>query len=333
MANPNYGGGSAASIAARGLAYAVEIQAQSKWEQLLASRRPLLAMIRDKKLNWNTAYKLGPKITVPVWIGADTNPVVGVPRGAQTTPTTLDQSDGTAAEYQITHYRGGILITSADQRLYQSGDTIRRGNLVDGRTQHLMKMWDDRLAIDLAANAADSETAVMGIPYPLASASVVGGIDQATNARWRARVVTGIGTLTMSVLNTQLSQMNLRGANTDLILCSANPSGNDVYNRVRSFMDANTYYVKSGGEGGTVQYGFDNYVYRGALVAQDPYLPANELYLLDTSTWGFFGDMGPKLHHTEALAGTDVVESIFHMFCSLYITQPRLNCRLTGITA
>ncbi len=333
MSNANYGGGSASTQAARGLAYAVELQASQTFQQLISTNVPLLALLKNRGgLSFNTDSKLGPKVLTPVFIGASANPVVGVTRANQNAATTLDQSEGTQAEFVVAHYRGGYIITAADEELYSGKDTMKRASLVAGRADHLSEQWKIKMCTDMGTDSTDAENKLMGYMFPINAANVVGNINQATgsNARWRGQVTSSVGTLTKAHIDTMFVKLQNVNSRPDLLLCSSSSSGADIFNIVRGYMDANSYF--QAGNAGKVEYGFDTYVYRGALVAHDQYAPAGEMYLLDTSTYFFQGSMSPKTHHTMAIAGTDSTEVVQSMFCCLGNKNPQKNGKLVGIT-
>ncbi len=349
MANNNYIGQYGSSTA-QGLAYSVERLVSSKFELLVTQRRPLLALIIDGKLGWQTQEALGPKVVSPVMLSgvngttgpnattaaypavlaASGNPVSGVSRTSQLTPTPLALNDGTLCEYQVAHKRGGFYLTSVDEQLFQSASAQKRADIVQMRTAYVMDYFMNTLAVDLGGNNTDSATTLMGLPYAVNTGNVVGGINQATVPEWQSHVRTGVGAINEPLLDNVINTMELRDAKTDLILCSANATGSDLYGRIQSFIKARSYLVMGGSD--TAKYGFANYIYGGKMVAQDQYLPANEMYFLDTSCFFWQGYKAPRRHHTSPVGNTDATETMFHFFGAFGLRNPKKQAKLTGAT-
>jgi hypothetical protein len=117
-------------------------------------------------------------------------------------------------------------------------------------------------------------------------------------------------------------------AKPDLILFSSNSAGSPLFETAASFIDANTYYQKAGTDGGSANYGFENYLYRGIMLASDKDLPANETYMLQTDQWFWDGDETPKKTDEYVIPLTTVKGQTHFLFGALSVGAIDKNMRL-----
>ena len=294
----------------QGLAYATEKLLESKWELLSERRLPLLKKIQEGKTNFNTVAKSGPKMLLPVWdnAGPAAQSADGVYPGylagaassvtgrlmtaaGQYTPQRIMINDGTQAEFLQAEYTAAMGITEREVEEYVNSGTARRASLVEGRTAQLMDDFQRQIAADLGTATVGTTAKLMGLGWIVATANVVGNIDQATATRWQSLVQTAAG-WTRSDLNKFLRRMgDEKNSDVDLILFSSSSGSNDNWEKFVQMFDDKTLIMNAGK---TQDWGADVYMYRGRDACWDWNLPDNNIFFLNTKKMYWSGSVKPR---------------------------------------
>ena len=170
-------------------AFAVEQAIGSQWENIWLRTHPLLAKIREGKINWAKGYDIsGNLILVPVVSAGPTTAADGVADANELTALTPEQTNDNAfshAQYIIAHYRGAMWVRASEEELINNK---RGGGFLQGKVDQIMDSFTDAIADDLASANADSRTAVIGIRHVTATSNTVGNIAQGTTTDWAAQV-------------------------------------------------------------------------------------------------------------------------------------------------
>lgn len=352
MANTNYQG-HFSSTQGSTLAFGVEQLINDNVEMPHIIKRPLLKMIRDRKENFRTGGTFGPKLLLPVFFRGQTGSgpasavttypavqavgassyVVGRAQNSPLTAVGYILNDGTNAEYVVTQLEGGHYITYREEREFRQASRSKKLNIMQMRKDVLLEEFERAIAAQLGGSGAQSQTAFGGLDWIVSASNTVGGIAQSTTALWQSHVDSGGGALTRSKTDSIIQLMrHQRNSAVDLILLSANSAGNDLWSTMVSFIDQNS--VVSPAKDGVGTYGFDSYIYRGAVVACDSYLPANSMYFLDTSKFFYEGDEKPSATHVDEVVGNTSTRETGFVLCGAFGTNnPYAQGKWTGIAA
>lgn len=328
--NANYGGYNASTQAARGLAYGVELQLERVWNSQFLNSHPVLD--KFKKMGAD-ASGVGPKLVFPVWVASGTT-AAGVSRANEVNAVTAAAGGGSQAEVQIARYVSNQLYTQSELDLYAKSSTSR-GSIMAGRAEELAEAFLDILTTDLFGSVGDDEDNILGIPFALQTSATLHGISQTSHANWKANVTLSTGTLDLTVIDRDLDILRKqKRAKPDMIVCSS--STVKVYELFKGLLTADTMVTRNSNTGGgELKGGYEEINYRGCDVVREHNAPNGELYILDSSTWGWYGDKSPKVlsDGIERLQGKLSYEHMFHLKCAVYCKKPRNNWRYTGITA
>lgn len=352
MANTNYQGHFSTTQGST-LATGIEKLITNDVSMPHIQKRPLLRMIWDNKLNFRTGSKFAPKLLIPVFfrgqVGSGpastvtTAPAVAavgsssyVTGRAQNNPlgaVPYILNDHTQAEFLVAQLEAGYYVTYREEREFRQASRDKKLHILQTRKKILMEEYEQTIATQLGGSAAGTQTAFGGLDWMVSASNTVGNIAQSTTPLWQSYVDASGGSLTRTKLNAiiQLMREN-RNSACDLILASSNIAGNDLWSTMAEFVDQSA--VVSPAKDGKGIYGFDNYIYRGAVLACDQYLPANSIYFLDTSKFHYEGDEGPSATHVNEVVGnTSTRESGFVLCGAFGIESCYQQGKWTGINA
>jgi hypothetical protein len=228
----------------------------------------------------------------------------------------------THAQYNIAQYRHAYYVKASERQLVNN----TRGNHLQAKIDQLQADFIDDIATDLYGASADSDSAMLGIQYPLATANVVGNIDQATATDWQSNVTTSAGPLDLDMIDNSMdAAMNRRGK-IDLIMFSYS-STNNLWAKFRAQIPHQLYNADF-----SAKYGFNNIEYMGATCIMEGRLTAGVIVGLDSKSWYYAGDTTPKAHEVIRLPGTGAEEHYFDMFAGVACANPARNFRITGVS-
>jgi hypothetical protein len=217
------------------------------------------------------------------------------------------------------------------------GQNKYRADLSQGKIQQMMATFSGNIAamIEGESNNA-SRTKLLGINYAIASANVVGNIDQSTDTWWQGVVSSSIGPLTTPIVDNAYDSI-ARYADGDGktyapdLFMLANPGGSAVncYGRMRGLIAPAERVVNAEFMG---KYGFANFQYLGMKCVQSARLAAGTADMLCTKAWFLGGDESPQLGPIQRIPGSDAMDWIWTQWLILMTNQIRVNAKLTGIT-
>jgi hypothetical protein len=330
--NTNYAGLSAA---------AAELVVNRDWTNQVTQACAILACIKDRDLNWNKGFKIsGTKAITPI-IYTDASGVstsnIGVSDANEVPsawPTYVGTAGLTQAEFEFTHLRVPMSFKNSEKLL---GQNKYRADLSQGKIQQMMATFSGNIAamIEGESNNA-SRTKLLGINYAIASANVVGNIDQSTETWWQGVVQSAIGPLTTPIVDNAYDAI-ARYADGDGktyapdLFMLANPGGSAVncYGRMRGLIAPAERVVNAEFMG---KYGFANFQYLGMKCVQSARLAAGTADMLCTKAWYLGGDESPQLGPIQRIPGSDAMDWIWTQWMILMTNQIRVNAKLTGIT-
>ena len=332
MANTNYTGLSAA---------AAELVVNRDWTNQVTGACAILACIKDRALGFNKGFTISGLKAITPLIHAMASGVtagnIGVADANEVPsawPTYVGTAGLTQAEFEFTHLRVAMSLKNSEQVLGRNGV---RADLLEGKTKQMMATFADSIATMIEGNSNNaSRTSLLGLAYANATANVVGNIDQSTYSYWQAQVQTGIGPITLPIIDNAYDNI-CRFANgsgetyaPDLLLL-ANPAGSavNVYGRVRGLIAPAERVVNADFQG---KYGFQNFQYLGMKCVQSSRMAAGTGHMLTTKAWFFGGQDTPKLLDIQRIPGSDALDYMWNQWVCLLTNQIRVNAKLTGIT-
>lgn len=327
--NSNFGGYDGSGIAANA-AFAIEKSLSKQWSLAYKQIHPILAIIKDTP-NWNKdGIVVGKQMILPVVVGAMTTAPAGVTDANELSAMTYNRTANfTQAQFEYAHYRGNFVLTDSEMKtLAKGGVGNARGNIIEGKQAQLEQDFKDTIANQLSGSGADARDSLMGVLYPLSTSNTVGNIAQGANAQWRANVSSGVGALSLPVIDNLYDTCCNKGKPT-VMICSSPASGVNTYGRLRSLiMPA----MRINDAAFTAKYGLTNMVYNEMHAVRDQRMATGYIALVDPTSWYFCGDTSPKLHHQTPIPATDSIESVFNLWGGLAIDNPGKNGVLSGIT-
>lgn len=329
MPNTNYG-------VAGYTAFAIEQVLGRDWNDNVTKAFPLFAAIHDRDLHWNKGFEVkGTKVLVPIMnslVTGMTTSNAGV-ADANEVPTawpTYDATQGfTHAEYNLTHLFRTMTIRDSE-RVVAGGKNGERGNLIDGKVKQLMLTFKTVMSDMAAGSTVDSRTSLIGLDYVIATANVVGNIDQSTDATWRGSVQPATGTFSLPSIDNAFDSINQNDGEAPDLLLLGNPGGSatNCYGKIRSQIAPAERIVNAEFK---ARYGFANFVYMDMKAIQDNRAAAGTSKMLTTSSWLFGGPDKPKQGKTQRIAGSDAEEWAYTWWGFLGCKEVRRNHRWAGI--
>jgi hypothetical protein len=324
-------------------AVSVEKRISKIFYYVVGSVYPLLALIKEHKLNFTTDesfVKNNPRITVDLnyeKFAGMTAASMGVPRDRQLPigfPNYQPFTGLTKAEFPITHWRQPLPETYIQKNLL--GNTPR-GDPLEEQARAFSGAWARVLAEALSGNQNASETNFLGLEYLLSATNTVGNINQAlaVNEWWRANLKTSIGTLTAPILDALIdicgTKANEKGESIepDLIMADFN-STLSVYGLIRQFFAKTEIVVNRKFHG---VYGIKNFEYADCMVVKDNMGPGGTVKVLPSQDFGWAGMTKPELVHDIPILGSDANEKMYTMLGCFYVKNLNRMCKGSGITA
>lgn len=313
-----------------GLAH--ELSMSRDFEDAFFDDETLLRIIRERGDTFNTGYTVeGIKVLFPVILGDATTLVAdGVADASELTiPTGEQLANYTQAAYDIAHYRMPMWRTSSEMRLGKGSRTATRGDLEQASMLTMVGSFKNAVNGDLMSANICARTAVEGVRHVLSESNTVGGIAQATDTTWAAKVTTGAGTFDLTLVNDITHEAKRGRQQVDLLLASYSTT-NNIYGKFISAIQPSEMLVNNNGK--RAEYGVQDIVYMGAVVEKDDAGTAGEVLGLYTKSWYWVGDTAPRLDNESPWPGTDARVRVYNMYAAVGCNNPRLNFRLSGLT-
>ena len=276
------------------------------------------------------------KLIMPVHIGAmGVADFPGVTRANElTAAAAATTSDATQAEVPAAYYRSkSVRFSQSELDLAKNGN---RGDIVTARVDEILNVMMLRMATDLYDGGDAAQSSIISIPFVLATSNTVHGIDQATYTSWQGNVDTTGGAFDLEKFVKHLNVLaSEKDARPDVAVFSANSGGADMYTRVTRLLSQDVQVMTGPTQSGTLEMGYQNFVYRGVTFVRDHHAPAGELYILDSSSWVFAAESEkPRfIKNLSPIDSTAGYETMLDYRCALGCNSPRRNYRWTGITS
>lgn len=319
-------------------AHSVENQIDKRFRHVWIEDCPVLAFIKMGKSNWNKGVEIrGNDVLVPLVLEDLTLPAAGVLDANELTGMAFNATNGhTQAKFIYAHYRAQYTIRESE-RVQQAG--VRRGNLLESKVNQIIGSFKTQVSKDVASNTDGTRAKLPGVPYMIALANSVGGIDQndADNAKWRAAAVnTTSAPLNLQMIDDDYDACNARNdgnSKPDLLLASYNTNVN-VYGKIRTIIGSSERLVNVDGK---ANYGLTNFKLDNMWVVQDSrwgtVLSTTGGYaVMTTKHWFGGGGERPRSHGLHQIEGTDAYHNVYTHWCYLACDNIGANAKRTGLT-
>ena len=335
MANANYAAVTAAT-AYSGLAYVAEQSVGRRWATQYNQKFPFLSKLMKRSGQIQSVGVNSYKLIMPVYVGAMVvADFPGVTRANElTAASAVTTSNATQAEVPAAYYRSlSLRFSQSELDMAKNGN---RGDIVTAKVNDLQDVMMRRIATDLYDGGDAGQNSIISIPFVLATANTVHGIDQATYTAWQGNVDTTGGAFDLEKFIKHLNVLSdEKDAMPDFAVFSANSGGADIYTRVTRLLSQDVQVMTGPSQSGTLSTGYERFVYRGVEFVRDHHAPAGEVYILDSSSWVFAADSDkPRfIKNLSPLDSTAAYETMLDYRCALGCNSPRRNYRWTGITS
>lgn len=343
--------GAAIDLTSGSLLEAASLYVGANFANIVEKELPLLDMIINRKKNFNKGIRSGTALkhaigtTNPGTIGSNAtsaNPWVARSAGwanqVDTTGKRYFMPESKFSTFLMTQIEAPVAYTKEMMQLYEQGGRAQRASILQNYGSELLEYCRQAISTGIcgtggATNAARNTW--LSLNYMCAGNTTVGGINPATETLYAATNLSATLDLTRTLLDTKQRYMKQQQkAKSDLLLLSSNSSGADLYARAVSFVDANVQFQKvASQEGGDANYGYENYLYRGMLIASDSDLPANEGYMMDTSELFYDGDEKPDKTDKYIIPLTTVEAETWYLFGCLSVRDVSKQLRFAALTA
>lgn len=340
MANANYAP-ITATTAYSGMAYIAE-QQEGSWKkstQYDQSYPTLEEFMHGGSAPIEAVTAKSVKMIMPVHLGAMVvADFVGVTRANEANAVAAaTASNSTQAEVVLAGYWSrSVRFTDAEIEFAygQAQNGGIRNNVVWQRHEEIRDIAMQRLCTDLWDSGDAGQDSVMAVNFAIATGNTVHGIDQSAQANWRGNVDTAGGAFDLIKFQQHLQILRRqRGANPNLAVFAAPSGGTDLYVRAINLLGENVQVMTKQDQSGTLQRGFQAFIYDGVKFIRDHWATAGTMLLTDTKSWIWGGDKQPSFYKKLApLPSTPSVESMLKMRCSLGCSSPRKSYRWTGLT-
>lgn len=310
------------------------VYAASNFPVMIERDLPLLDMVINKHKHFNVSERYGTQVRHPIGtsrsgtVGTQTtygNPFAfkqsGIVNQLDTTGRRAYTGDPKYVHFDIAQMDGPFVVSLEQEKLYEKAPVTGRASLIEAVGNDMLEFARQFISVNLLGvdtNAARNQ--FLSLPY-LCKGNTIGNINPATETLYQARYTAGSRTLTKNVIDSELQLMKDRKAKTDLMLLSG--SGTDIYGTMMQYVDQQVIIQKASSEGGTGNYGFDNYLYRGIMVARDVDLAANQFFMLDTSELYWDGEETPESTEAYVFPFTSVKGKTLTLFAQLSVRNVR----------
>lgn len=317
-------------------AYAADKVIKRDFKLLWDIAHPLIAMIVEKKKNFNRAGNPdGLTLLLPVQFDDLTTVVDGVADASSLTAITPVASQGdTQATYIYSRYHGAFWMEPQQIQLVLNGE---RGDILQARIKQMMRSWKKAVSGDLqgASNAARAN--VLGLRYLLSTSNAPGGITQSSdNAYWQSKVDTGGGAFSLQPVNDDYDAIGVEGRSIpDILLLSHNSTVN-MFGLMRDQVASLQRIVSAEKK---VRFGFPSFIYLDMECFPEPDLGSAlsttggyQMLSSDSFYWMSTSDNVERVGPPERLQGTGAFEYYYDMWCCLGCDDPAVNAYRTNFT-
>lgn len=328
------------------VAFAIEHQLKKDWISLEVKEFPLLRMIKQRKINFNTAAGKqsisGNSVLLPIiYLGPTVGARYGSSAGAYT-PISNNPTQGfTQAQYFYARAEAKFDLDAGEMQLLMGSGPDIRTNIYPGKVTQLMNNMYDLVNTSLVStdNGTGTQGAGNGLltgqRQMLSTSNTVGGIPQGTYANWQAGTVPNAGPFYEGLYESEYDRIkNLGRGRPDFFQLSFNAT-NNVFGKVRDIANPKQLLVD---EKRKADFGWVEFVLLGMDCWMDGYLgtaSAGSAIIGRADTWWLNqGSERPVPSDTDPvrrIEGTTTTEYMYQWWLVFGNSDPAGNTLITGI--
>lgn len=248
------------------VAFASEKEMKKIWSPIWAGAFPLLAMVKAKKINYNTALMSpeGNSILFPLnYLGPATSARAATNANAFTPITPNATQVFTQAQFYYAKYENALYLTATEKQLIADNAHTTRIPILPGKIQQLVTDFKSIESTDLLGTqngtGQGGNGQLTGLQYLLSSSNSPGGVSQTTYSKWAAGIVANAGGFYEGLIDKEIHRIRDLGRHAaDFCMLSYN-SSNDVYGKLYGLIAPTQAIVDQEKE---ALYGFEVFKYR-----------------------------------------------------------------------
>lgn len=317
-------------------AIAVQTQLTKEAENMASRWNPVTAMLHENELNVNKSqvttqnqtFALAHAISFETVPGLTAN-TLGVHPGY--IPTGFPNYDVlnkyTQAVYDVAFFERALVITAQERLMIKNG---MRMNIIDEKIRSMMNAWANAVEDMATSDVAGSPTRLMGLYYPASVSNNVGGISQAAQPLWRARVTPNVGQITIDdyididTFMREKSRKDNKPRKVDHYICDST-----AWRATARFISSDIRVVDTEFD---KNYGLEAFRINGKRCLHNPGAPDGTVLAVDSKTLYWDGQTSPVEDHNGTIPGTTAREHVWYQLCCMSTKDPGGMNLLTEVT-